>query len=535
MMRCLAVVLAAVCCVSASLEASELDLLPLGDPERSLALAAAPADRFYDCARDRELTLDELAGELVQARVVLVGEDHTNIDQKRFHARLLEAMAELESELVLGMEFFLREDQGALDRWSRGEIDTDGLLEEVEWYDRGGYRFEYYIPVMEVARSRGIPVVGLNVPREIPRTVNRSGLEGLSDEQRAEVGEVITDDSAQHRYLIGRYFGETVSMLPPGWFDNMYAAQCLWDEVMARSILGNLRRGVTMVVIVGSGHVAYDLGIKRRIHRQLADAGRPELPVATFCPVFAPPPDPGGDPKGHPMGGHGGGMPGAAGKPARFVRSLADYVGAFADTGGLEEYPRLGIQLDAGDAGAPVVSMVWPDTPAAASGFAEGDRILDLNGVAPRDLSDLRIMLARTEWGQRAGFSVTRGEEQLEIAVLLYPEVDLTEVDIAPGYTVRAAADFDPGSAEPIAADETASTRPRAVLVSRDDAPARVEVWAGEVLEEVHELDPNGRVARSLYRRARPDGTVELRYQRKEDGEVTVTRRFDRTGRPLDG
>ena len=138
------------------------------------------------------------------------------------------------------------------------------LLEETGWYDRGGYRWEYYRPVMEVAREHGISVVGVNVPREIPRAVNRGGLQALSDEQREQVGSVSTDGSAQHRYLISRYFGDTVALLPPGWFDNMYAAQCLWDVVMARSILGEVAEDTTVVLVVGSGHVAYDLGISRR-------------------------------------------------------------------------------------------------------------------------------------------------------------------------------------------------------------------------------------------------------------------------------
>jgi uncharacterized iron-regulated protein len=465
--------------------------------------------------------------------VVLIGEEHTNMEQKRFHARLLAAMAEHEPDLILGMEFFLREDQELLDRWSASEIDTDDLLREVGWYDRGGYRFGYYRQLMEVARERGIPVVGLNVPRGILRAVNRGGLEGLDEEQRAEVGEVITDDSPQHRYLIARYFGETVAMLPPGWFDNMYAAQCLWDVVMARSILAALGPGANMVVIVGSGHVAYDLGIARRIHEELASAGRPDLTVATFCPVTAPPPDPGGDPDGHPMGGHGNGMVKDAGKPAQFVHSLADYVGVFADTGGIEAYPRLGLRLEADDDGVPIVSMAWPDTPAEAAGFESGDRILDLDGVEPSDLSDLRWTLARTEWGDRVGFRVEREEAELEIAVLLYPQVDITEAEVAPGFTVEAVVGFDPESTDPVTADADAVNQPRGVVVSQEGGPARVEVWSGEVLEEVHELDESGRVTRSLYRTPQPDGTVEILYERDEDGSVTATTRLDRAGNDL--
>jgi hypothetical protein len=275
-----------------------------------------------------------------------------------------------------------------------------------------------------------------------------------------------------------------------------------------------------MVVIVGSGHVAYDLGIGRRIHDELAAAGRPDMRVATFCPVIAPPPDPEGDPHGHPMGGHGDGMGGGEAKPARFVRSLADYVGVFSDTGGIEAYPRLGLQLDEGEDGVPVVSMAWPDTPAEAVGFAHGDRVVEFNGEVPADLSDLRMSVARTEWGERVDFTVERDGEPVEIGMLLFPAVDLTETSVAPGYTVEEVVAPDPLSAAPVEVDEGAGTRRRHRLVSSRAGAERVEVWTGDVLEEVHELDADRRVVRSMYRSPQADGAVEVRFDRSADGSV---------------
>jgi uncharacterized iron-regulated protein len=521
--------------VAAAVGAGELDLLPIGDSARATQLASSAAGTFYDCRGDREVSLDELAASLVEARVVLIGEDHTNIDQKMFHAGLLQAMAAHKKNLILGMEFFLRSDAELLSSWQARTIGDEQFLRVVGWYDRGSYRYEYYRPVMDVARSLGIPVVGLNVPREIPRVVNRSGLDGLSEDQRREVGAIDTAGSPEHRFLIARYFGETVAMLPPGWFDNMYTAQCLWDVVMARSILDNLGPGVTLVVIVGSGHVAYDVGIGRRIHNELAAAGRPDMRVATFCPVIAPPPDPEGDPHGHPMGGHGDDMVGVQGKPARFVRSLADYVGVFADTGGVEAYPRLGLQLDEGDDGVPVVAMAWPDTPAEAVGFEHGDRVVEFNGTAPGDLSDLRMSLARTEWGERVEFTVERDGEPVEIGLLLYPTVDLSEKAVAPGYTIEDVLEPDPMSATPVVVDDGAGTRRRHLLVSSAAGIERVEVWTDDVLEEVHELGQNRRVVRSLYRSPRADGAVEVRFERSAEGGVNSVVRTDRNGRVIDG
>jgi len=518
----------------------ELDLLPLGGGGRATQLASAPAGAFVDTAADRELSLSELAAELVRARVVLIGEAHTEIEQKKFHGALLEAMAGLKGELVLGMEFFLRGDQEALDAWIAGQIDDAELLRRTAWYDRGSYRFDYYRPVMEVARSHRLRVVGLNVPREIPRAVNRGGLAALSDEQRALVGEVATDGSPEHRYLISRYFGDTVAVMPSSWFDNMYAAQCLWDVVMARSILANLRPQETMVVIVGTGHVAYGLGISRRISDELAAAGRPPMAVATFCPVVAPPPpDPEDEPAGHPMGGGdkgkgagmGKGMAAAAASPASFTRGLADFVGVFVDAGGIEAFPQLGFQLTDKEE-APTVSMVFPDSIAAAAGLAAGDRIIDVNGVRPAGRSELRTLLAATEWRQRVGFMVERDGAQQEVAMLLYPQVDLSEPATAPGWSIAPAAELDPEAGSPVA-EAAEDLHPRSILVRRNGAPQWVEVRTGEALDAVHEVDGDGRVVRSLYRAPLPDGAVEVRYRRAADGVLESAVRVDRSGREL--
>ena len=513
--------------------AEELDLLPLGGGELATRFGSAASGSYVSTAEDRELELEELAAELVKARVVLIGEAHTDVEQKAFHGALLDAMAGLKPELVLGMEFFLRTDQEALDAWVAGEIDEPELLRRTAWYDRGSYRFEYYRPAMEVARSRGLRVVGLNVPREIPRAVNRGGLEALTDEQRAEVGEVATGGSSEHRYLIARYFGDTVAQMPPGWFDNMYAAQCLWDVIMARSILANLRREETMVVIVGTGHVAYGLGISRRISDELAAAGRPGLPVATFCPVIAPPPpDPDDDPAGHPMGGRSQGM-GAVppASPATFTRTLADFVGVFPDAGGVEAYPQLGLQLAEGE-GVPTVSMVLPVSLAAAAGLASGDRILDVDGIRVANRSELRAQLAAIEWRRRLGFLIERGEQRQEVAVLLYPQVDLSEPETAPGWSIAPAADFDPEADAPVA-PAVGGPRPRSVVVSRAGVPQWLEVCTGDALDEVHEVDADRRVIRSVYRTPQPDGVVEVRYLRAGDGSVVSTVGLDRTGREV--
>jgi hypothetical protein len=227
-------------------------------------------------------------------------------------------------------------------------------------------------------------------------------------------------------------------------------------------------------------------------------------------------------------------MGGSASPPAQFARSLADYVAVFSNRGGVEAFPSLGLKLKAGDDEKPVVSIVFPDTLASTVDFASGDRILDINGVEPENLGEFRFLLAGIEWGQRLGIHVMRGEETIEISALLFPEVESIDRSVAPGYVVEALDVFDFESTAQAAQAVIPDDRPQWSLVTNDGVPVRVEVRVDDVLEEVHELDDEGRVSRSLYRVGRVGGAVEVRYERDASGSVVATTGFDRAGTKLD-
>ncbi len=512
-------------CVAAagSVAAVELDLLPIGDPERAYTISGAAAGELFDTHAGETVELAEAVARMGRADVVLLGEEHTSMAQHHQQAEIVRALADEVDQLVVGMEFFRRSDDPVLERWVGGAIGHRQLLEETGWYERGSFRFDYYRPILQAAREGGARVVGINVDRSIPRAVSRGGLEALSDPQREEVGEITVGGSPEHRYLVTRYFGETAVSLPAVWLENMYAAQSVWDVAMARSILRQRPANGPVVVIVGSGHVAYDLGIARRLREETAGE---ELDVVTYCPVAAPSRDVSDDPMGHPMG-HG--MTAAA-PQAMFVRSLADIVAVF-DASGVPEFPSFGLKIGDGDDTAVVVERVWPDSLAEEAGFETGDQILDLNGVAADDLTSFRFELAALGWGARLDCRVRRGESPEHVVALVQPDVVEAEAQMVSGWDVEPAQPFDPTGALPPAAAELPSTTTH--IVRSDGVAVRVEVRDGSGLAAFHELDGGGLAVRSVYRDPRTDGAVEVRYERDPDGTVISTERRDRAGRPV--
>ena len=162
-------------------------------------------------------------------------------------------------------------EQAVLDRWvaEAGLAEAD-FLKESRWYHNWGYHWEYYRAIFRFARESGARMFGLNVPRKVVQTARTQGLDALTPEQRALLPERIDTDSEEHRTLFKAFFSadDMHGQLPPEMFEGMFRAQCTWDGAMAHNAIRALRaaRGERpiMVVLIGSGHVAYGFGAERQ-------------------------------------------------------------------------------------------------------------------------------------------------------------------------------------------------------------------------------------------------------------------------------
>jgi hypothetical protein len=120
----------------------------------------------------------------------------------------------------------------------------------------------------------------------------------------------------------------------------------------------------------------------------------------------------------------------------------------------------------------------------------------------------------------------------VDLAMLLVPDPVSVELETAPGWSVDPVQPFDPAGVEPVA--PSAGEEPvENVLLAHDQRPRWVVARQGDTVIEVHELDGDRRVTRSLFLEPRTDGAVEILYRRDADGAVLATERRDRTGAVL--
>lgn len=231
--------------------------------------------RFWDLNSQEERPAGEVVAQLKKARLVLVGEHHTNEGHHRGQLEVIRMLHEAGIKVAIGMEMFKRGSQSDLDGWVSGRLGEEAF--EKVYYDNWTYSYSFYRPILVYARDNRIPVIGLNVPSDITRQVARMGYQSLTDEQRGHLGEVACRVDKEYMAFIREAFGGHAH----GNLNFVYfcEAQMVWDTVMAVTALDYLsdKPDTAMVILAGTGHVR-----KQAIPNQIRS--RSALPFYVILP-----------------------------------------------------------------------------------------------------------------------------------------------------------------------------------------------------------------------------------------------------------
>jgi uncharacterized iron-regulated protein len=250
--------------------------VPVPDEPGDLPVPAlADAVRIVDTATLEPRTLDALLDRLARADVVFVGETHLDDVTHRVELAILEGLhARRDGNVVLSMEMFERDEQAALDDYLAGRCDEAAFLERVDVW--GNYASDYR-PLIEFARTHGVPVVAANTPVGLRRKVasgGRAALEGLApDERRLMPAEVFPATSSYWERVDRATRGHmNFSSLPDE--QRLFSTQNLWDNSMGEACAVALHEhpGATVVHVVGGFHVAYRDGTAAQLLRRAPGA-----------------------------------------------------------------------------------------------------------------------------------------------------------------------------------------------------------------------------------------------------------------------
>jgi uncharacterized iron-regulated protein len=233
------------------------------------------AYQLLDLASGKKSFLMESAEKLNSNRLIIVGELHSNEEHHRMQLAVIKALHDAGVRVGIGLEMFRRDSQEDLDRWISGDISPAEFHKR--YYDNWNYPWPAYGIIFEYARENKIPMVGLNVSREITQQVARKGFDSLSEEQRGKLEDVVCVVDETYMAFIRKAFGDHSH----GKLDFIHfcEAQLVWDNIMAIHAIDYLKSNPerVMVLLTGIGH-ALKLGIPAQIIR------RSDLPHVVMLP-----------------------------------------------------------------------------------------------------------------------------------------------------------------------------------------------------------------------------------------------------------
>ncbi len=239
-------------------------------------LFAAEGPAAYDVRHGSRIGLGELADRLRDTPIVLVGELHGRPPIQRGQLHVLQALHASGKPLAVGLEMFRRDRQEALDRWVAGDLPEREF--QAVFRDNWGDSWSAYRPIFLWARERRVPLVGLNVPREITRKVAQSGFASLSEQERGLLEGVTCELDPAYLDYVRRAHGAHGH--GGGDFLFFCEAQMVWDAAMAVHALAHLEAHPerSMVILTGIAHAR-----KGAVPRQIA--ARSRMATAVILPA----------------------------------------------------------------------------------------------------------------------------------------------------------------------------------------------------------------------------------------------------------
>lgn len=341
-----------------------------------------------------------------QRDVVLLGEQHDDMDHHRWQLHTLAALHAQRPHMVIGFEMFPRRAQAVLDRWVAGELGEAEFLSLSEWDEVWSMPTELYLPLFHFARLHRIPMLALNVDASVTRGIAERGRAAMEASELEGVGrpaEPAPDYMAFLREVHGHHAAardeDKLEAESERAFRNFVDSQLNWDRAMAEALLDGRRRHAApdgslplAVGILGSGHVRFGYGVAH----QLRDLG--EYSIGQLLPV----------PAGVPC--------------ASLPSGLADAVFAVdSERTAPPPPPRLGVWLEEVEGGVRL-REVRSGSLAQRSGLKAADVVLEVAGRPARTSRQLVTAVREQPSGTWLPLVVQRDGRRIDVVIRFPPE-----------------------------------------------------------------------------------------------------------------
>lgn len=216
------------------------------------------AYQIYD-SKGKEVTYAKMVKRLSKQDFVFFGELHNNAIAHWLQLELTQDLLDGGADLVLGAEMFEADNQLILTEYLQGQVSQSNFKKEARLWPN--YKTDYE-PLVELAKSNGLPFIATNVPRRYASLVFKQGIEqldSLSDAAKAFIAPLpITIDLNLGCYqkmldMMGGHGG--------GASLNFPRSQAVKDATMAHFALQNWSKGQLFLHYNGAFHSDHHEGI----------------------------------------------------------------------------------------------------------------------------------------------------------------------------------------------------------------------------------------------------------------------------------
>lgn len=327
-------------------------------------------------------SLSKVIESVSDKKIIYVGELHDVFSHHAVQLDIIKGLYRKNKNIAIGMEMFQRPFQKTLDDYMAGKNDEKEFLKRSEYFKRWGFDYNLYKPILDFARANKIPVVGLNMEREIIDKVSEKGMDSLTDEEIKAVPPDMDYSDQKYRKRINEAFRMHKDS-DKKKFDYFYQSQIIWDETMSQSIDAFLRNNPDhqFLVIAGQGHLEYGTGIPIRSFRRNG---------ASYSIVLI---------------------------DADIEEGIADHIIYPKEAEGITS-PKLMVFLK-DEKGMPEVTGFPSDSVSEDAGMKAGDVIISLDGAPVKSVEDIKIQLFYKKKGESALVKVTRKIKEKEQVIEL--------------------------------------------------------------------------------------------------------------------
>jgi uncharacterized iron-regulated protein len=360
--------------------------LELGDPRFKHQTVDVAPGQIISMESGRAIPFEAMIRDMRSVPFISIGEAHGSLPTHELQARIIRALWKQDHHVAVGLEMVPASRQEALSQWSRGLLTEAEFLRKTGWYTTWGFNFGLYRPILAFAKEHEIPLYAFDTPREVVARFRVQDGRVLPEEVKPPVPE--PDPAEEESRFLLRQSLESMKMpadlkgaVIERMFEDLYRSQVERESDMAgRAIRAQRLEGRKVVVLIGSGHLMFGLGLDRLVHDRSGQPSRSVVPVQV--------------PKGEAS--------------VTVTRSLADYIVGYR----AEErpaYPVIGLAFKpAPDASRLMVASKPIEGAARGRDFEEGDIVLSVDGQVFSDVDALLIHLANVPWGGEVRFRLLR-------------------------------------------------------------------------------------------------------------------------------